>query len=366
MIFDLYLLRQFIKTFSLISFFFVSLFCVIDFLEKNTRYFPKYGTSGRVIVEYYVSQMPKLFVDLLPFAVLFTTIIVLWIFSRSGEISAMRAAGRSTVRICAPLIVAGLGASLVSFSLREFVVPFSMTHLKKVETVKIEKAELGKMFSESNWVKGENTILHFRALNQARQRLEGVEYFLIPPGQDVSEIRTVHYAQHASFDQKKGIWILSEVSVSQFDGRGRLVAQMFRPTVATNVVSKPPKLLGEGVTADQIGFFELSNLIAEAKRGGGALKRLEVELYQKLALPFASLIFVFFALPFALRRERQTDTYLGVLICLLAAILYWVGNLALRNLAVNGVMPPLIAAWLVTWILFLGSALVVRRLDNQI
>jgi lipopolysaccharide export system permease protein len=364
--FDLYLLRQFFKTFSLLSFFFVGLFCVIDFLEKNTRYFPKYGASGRVILEFYISQVPKLFVDLLPFAVLFTTIIVLWIFARSGEISAMRAAGRSTVRICAPLILAGFLASVGSFLLREFVVPRAMTHLKKVETVKIEKSELGKMFFESNWVKGENSILHFKALNQAKQRLEGVEYYEIPRGMDVSEVRTIHYARNAQFDSTKQVWVMSDVFVNRFDGRGRLVSQEKKPVLDTNVESKPPKLLGEGVTADQIGFFELGSLIREAKKGGGALKRLEVELYQKLALPFANLIFVFFALPFALRRERQTDTYLGVLICLAAAIMYWVGNLALRNLAINGVLPPYLAAWLVTWLLLGGSFLVVRRLDKAL
>jgi lipopolysaccharide export system permease protein len=366
MTFDLYLLRQFLKTFSLLSFFFIGLYCVIDFLEKNTRYFPKYGASGRVILEFYVSQLPKLFVDLLPFAVLFSTIVVLWTFARSGEIAAMRAAGRSTLRICAPVIFAGFLLSLGSFLLREFVVPRALNHLKKVETVKIEKAELGKLFFESNWVKGDHSVLHFKALNQVKQRLEGIEHYVMPEGSSVSDVRVFQYAQYAQFNENIKVWVLFDVSESRFDEKGILVKQQHLDSYHTNVVSKPPKLLGEGVTADQIGYFELRALVNEARKGGGALKRLEVELYQKLALPFANLIFVFFALSFALRRERQTDTYLGVLACLLAAILYWVGNLALRNLAVNGVVPPFLGAWLVTWVLLVGSYFVVRRLDTAL
>jgi lipopolysaccharide export system permease protein len=125
-------------------------------------------------------------------------------------------------------------------------------------------------------------------------------------------------------------------------------------------------LLGEGVTSDQIGFFELRELIDEARQGGGALKNLEVELFQKLSLPLANFIFVFFALPFALRRERQTDTYWGVLMCLGAAILYWIGNLVMRNLGVNGVVPPALAAWLVTLVLLGGCLWVVRKLDKTL
>jgi lipopolysaccharide export system permease protein len=288
----------------------------------------------------------------------------LWAFARSGEISAMRAAGRSTVRVCAPLIFAGVMAAAGSFLLSEIVVPRATIHLKKVETVKIEKSALGKMFFESNWVKGDNSILHFKLLNQAKQRLESVEYFVFDDG--VDQIRSFVHARFAQFDATSSVWVLHEAFVTKVNANGTVHGVAFAPTFKTNVESKPPKLLGEGVTSDQIGFFELRELIDEARQGGGALKNLEVELFQKLSLPLANFIFVFFALPFALRRERQTDTYWGVLICLGAAILYWIGNLVMRNLGVNGVVPPALAAWLVTLVLLGGCLWVVRKLDKTL
>ena len=50
-------------------------------------------------------------------------------------------------------------------------------------------------------------------------------------------------------------------------------------------------------------------------------------------------------LPFALRRERQADAYLELLVCLGAAIFYVLGNLALRGLAQTGSLNPYVAAW---------------------
>ena len=76
MIFARYLAREFAKINGFIVVFFLSMYCVIDFLEKNTRYFPKYDASGPVILEYYVTQLPKMFVDLLPFSTMFAAVVV--------------------------------------------------------------------------------------------------------------------------------------------------------------------------------------------------------------------------------------------------------------------------------------------------
>jgi lipopolysaccharide export system permease protein len=363
MIFGRYLVREFFKVNVFIILFFLTMYCVIDFLEKNTRYFPKYNAEGSVILEYYVTQLPKMTVDLLPFSTLFSAIVVLWLFAKNGEIAAMRAAGRSVLRICTPLLAVGLGLSVFSFAMNEWVVPRSTLHLKKVETIKIEKSELAKMFFESNWVRGENSILHFKELNQVTGALEGVEYFVF---RGSNEVKTFVHAKKAEFDVSQMAWRLDEALVSEFGRKAKLSQMQRYKSYLTNVVSQPPRLLREGVTSDQISFRELSRLIAQSKAAGGAISNREVELYQKISLPLANFLFVFFALPFALRRERQADTYMGIVYCLGAAIVFWVGNLSMRNLAQNGVIPPLIAAWVVTFLLGTACALLVRKLDSAV
>ncbi|MCA2959983.1 MAG: LptF/LptG family permease [Silvanigrellales bacterium] len=361
MIFARYLAREFLKINGFIIVFFLGMYCIIDFLEKNTRYFPKYDAQGVVILEFYLTQLPKMFVDLLPFSTMFSALITLFLFAKNGEISAMRAAGMSVFRVCRPLVVIGGVLSVVSFLMNEFVVPLSTLHLKKVETVKIEKSELGRMFFESNWVRGEGSILHFKSLNQLERGLEGVEYFVF---KNPAEVKLFVHARAAVFDTEKSAWTLRDARVTTFTDQGRLERVDFQAFYPTNVVSQPPRLLREGVTADQISYRELRELIEQSKRAGGAIASREVELYQKLSLPLANFLFVFFALPFALRKERQADTYIGVIYCLAAAILFWVGNLSMRNLGQNGVVPPLIAAWAVTGILGLFCFLLVRKLDR--
>jgi lipopolysaccharide export system permease protein len=358
MIFGKYLLREFIKLYFSICFGFLLIYCVIDFLEKNTRYFPKYNASGAVIVEYYLVQMPKMYVDISPFGVMLSSIITTLMFARSGEIAALRAAGQSIRAICRPLILMGLGLSLTLFAISEFIVPSALLQLQKIETVKIEKSSLSQMFLESQWVSGEDAILHFGKLNQLERSLMKPEYIVF---RNQNEVEQIVHAERAVFDSKTGYWTLMDAIVSKFSPVGELLSTDSVKEFKTTISSQPPKLLREGISSDLVSFRELRQVIGESQALGTGMKNRETDLYQKLSSPLANLVFAFFAFPFALRRERQADTYIGIVICLLTAAIFWGSAAAMRALASSGTVPAFIAGWGPTLLfLILGAALMLR------
>jgi lipopolysaccharide export LptBFGC system permease protein LptF len=65
-----------------------------------------------------------------------------------------------------------------------------------------------------------------------------------------------------------------------------------------------------------------------------------------------------------LRRERQADTYVSIVVCLVAAIVYWVGNASMKTMAQNGLLNPVVAAWLVNVVFLAGSVVILRKLDR--
>ena len=91
----------------------------------------------------------------------------------------------------------------------------------------------------------------------------------------------------------------------------------------------------------------------------------EADLYQKLSGPLSNLIFAFFALPFALRRERQADTYIGIVVCLLTAAVYWGGAASMRTMAVSGALSPHVAAWLPPIAFLCLGILLMVRVDRR-
>lgn len=356
-----YLIREFLKILLMILTTFVSVFCIVDFFEKNARYFPKYNPPMSVVLEFYLTQVPKLTVDVLPFTVMFSAIIVLWTFSRSGEISVLRAAGMPVSKICLPLFAVGLCLAVCSFLASEYVVPKTSTHLRWIETVKIENEKLDRMFFESNWIRGTNSFLRYGWLDRFAGSLEQPEYFVFS---DRGTITQFVQAQRAVFDPLEGRWILQNAAVTHFGvGQKKLQISMF-PAIRTTVYSHPPRLLKEGITHDQLSYRQLRTLVRESKQSGGMVAEREVELYQKLAFPFANVIFIFLAVPFALRKERQADTYIGVALVLVLALLFWLGNEVMRSLAQSSRLNPVLAAWTTSVVFTFFGIYLLRKVDK--
>ena len=77
------------------------------------------------VLEYSVAMTPEFLVTVLPIALLLALLYTLTNHARHNEITAMRAAGVSLWRVCAPYFVVGFIASIALFALNEFCVPRS-------------------------------------------------------------------------------------------------------------------------------------------------------------------------------------------------------------------------------------------------
>lgn len=364
MIFFRYVAQEFLKFVTMIVFFFSAIYCVIDFLEKNARYFPRHNASASVIFEYYVVQLPKMFVDLLPFAVLFAAIITFWSLSRSGEIAAARCSGASVFHVSLPVLLSGTVLSLLSFGLSEWIVPPAQQRLRVIETVKIEKSELSRMFLESHWIRSDDRMLHF-------QKYDRVTGALVQPTlyefADWSTLSAVIRSSFARFDDKSQSWVLRDAlrTVFPVTGLGSLSSSV-HPFFDSGIAAEPPRILSAGIQPTELGFFELLALIRESEEAGISAEKRLIDLYQKLSLPLACFLFAFLALPFVVRRERQAENYAGVVVALGLALLYWAGNFAMRSLAQSELIPPFLGAFSMSLLLLIFGLFQLRRLNSGI
>lgn len=372
MIFRWYLTKEFIRFGTMITLFFSLMYSLIDFLEKNARYFPRYDTPASVIFEFYLLQQPKMFVDILPFATLFASIITLWLFSRSGEIAAARAAGASLYAIGFPLFLAGMLLSVSSFCISEWIVPAAQNRLRYVESVKIEGSRLSRTFLESNWIRSGPLVMHFERYDRVRGVLrQPTLYSLEAQG----EIEWIAKSPTAAYDRDTGSWVLMHAVKTTFPRMSSDLSQQsqknvlkieYWPRIDSNLGAEPPRILSSGIAPNELGFFELKDLIRESETAGISAEKKLVDLYQKTSMPLANVLFVFLAMPFAMRRERQRETYTGILMALGLALMFWIGNLSLRGLAQSEVLPPFIAAFLMSFVLLSFGIYQIRRLNRSV
>lgn len=361
MVMGRYLFFQFFKSIFAVLIFTLALYFILTYMEDSQHYFPGYHVSTKTLFFYYFWQLPSITVIMLPFTVLIGGIVTNWILAKNGEIAALRAAGLSMVRISIPLICVGLFYSLAQFYLSEFVIPYTSTQFLKVKLNEVEKKNTGNIFSESKWLRTPTSILHYEKYEETKQILEKPEIFVL---NRFGLANKIVQAKSAHFDEKVGVWVLHYALVTNFNNASKVANEEVKPLFVSDIDFAPPKVLKQESESSQLSYWQLKKIIQEATQAGTNVSDRLVDLQLKLSQPFANLLFVFLTLPFALRKERQEENYIGIVLCLVSALIYWFGNMSLRNFAVKGIINPILAAWFMNVFIGVLSFILVRKLDK--
>lgn len=105
---------------------------VIQVLYDDFRDLREFGARGLVFWQYLAITIPSFLAIVLPLALLVSLLYVLGKLHRANEITAMRAAGVSIMRITAPIWVVGLLCCGLSWWLNTSVVPWSVTQSRLI------------------------------------------------------------------------------------------------------------------------------------------------------------------------------------------------------------------------------------------
>src|SRR5258707_12820317 len=119
---DRYLLRELLipLAYCLCGFL---IFWVFSDLFSQMAEFQRKKLVAHDIIAYYLVSTPEFLVVVVPIALLLALLYALTNHARHHEITAMRAAGISLWRICAPHLAVGVAASLLLFGFNEWLVP---------------------------------------------------------------------------------------------------------------------------------------------------------------------------------------------------------------------------------------------------
>ena len=113
---DRYVIRNFLQAYIYCIAGFLSIWLIFDISDNISTFIDeKFGLA--LTVKYYATQVPEVFIILLPVALLLALLFSLGRMSRSNEIVSMLTAGVSVPRVLAPLIGIGLLTVAASFAL---------------------------------------------------------------------------------------------------------------------------------------------------------------------------------------------------------------------------------------------------------
>jgi len=342
-IIDKYITSGFIWPFFYCLFLFVFLYTVADVLG-HLDILIRQDIPFAVVKEYYLASLPLIFVQTSPFAILLATVFLLGNLNRNNEILALRASGVDTLRIVTPLILIGLAVSLAVFLVNDKLVPQSSVSINTVQQLYFNKNKADRTQELENiTIFGKNGRLFYARLYDIKQKVLQDVVLLEHDTNQVLKRKIT--AQRMEWTGDK--WRFIGCAVFRFDKEGNVLGKpaIFRTPKIIQFDDRPENLLKEQTQPEFMNYGQLREYIhildLESK---STAKKLLVDMYYKLAVPFTGLVIMIIGIPFALKRTR-TKAIGSIGIALAISIIFYVANATFLALGKGGLVPPIIAAW---------------------
>jgi|AMWB02.1.fsa_nt_gi lipopolysaccharide export system permease protein len=328
---------------------FVTIYLLIDFLEKISKFTQAHADPLDILL-FFLYKTPSIVNQVIPLAVLMSTLLTLGILSRSSEIVAMQSCGISLRKIAAPLLWIAFILSLLTFFSNEAIIPETSQRMKYIEQVVIRGKNPNTFFRLNNiWYREANYVLQARLFIPEQKTLKGVT--LWQTTDDMQPVRRL--AADEGTWNGTGWTLKNAVEVDFSDGAATAFRKL--PVVAVRLNLQINDLKVWDKHADDMGFFNLRRYTEKLRRGGYDATRFLAQMHAKISFPFASLIMAFVGIPFALRGGRSSGIAVGIGLSLAIGFAYFILNAVLLSFGQTGILPPVVSAWAANFIFALSA-----------
>lgn len=338
-----YVIREYLKIFSLSLTSLILIYVVILFFQKVDLII-KHQAPFYLIFEYLLYKIPEVtFQWTLPYAILVSTLLTLGTLSRHSEVTAMKAGGISLYRITFPLLFLSLIVSLFSFWGNEYLVPFTNQKTRHLLSVRVRKEQSSSSFKNYKiWYHSDHRIFNIQLLDPEKKILKGFTLY-----QFDSQFRCTQRIDAREVKWVNGNWRFYEGAVRDFGETGTIQMTPFK---------KMDFFLPENWDSFQtierqsreMSYTDLRTYIQKIQSSGYDATRYLVDLYSKYSYPLLNFIMVLIGIPFALKTSRSGGVALSIGISIMIGFAYGVTFYIFLSFGKSGVLSPALSSWIPT------------------
>jgi lipopolysaccharide export system permease protein len=291
----------------------------------------------RQIFTYVALSIPAHAYELFPVVVLIGTLYVLAHLASNSEYTVMRASGLSPGRAGLTLVKIGVAFIVATFVIGEWVAPHAEEAAKKVR-LRAMSSLIGDDLSSGLWFKDERSFINVREARQAHQ-LQGVRIYEFD---QAYRLRVVTLAQRAEY-RGNGVWTLLEVAQTFFEeGTAPKVARHAEADWRSKV--NPDMLDALIVLPERMSTWALYKYIQHLAGNRQKTERFEIAMWKKVFYPFAALVMMALALPFAYMQARAGMVGVKVFLGIMLGIFFHMLNSLFSHIGLLQNWPPIAAA----------------------
>ncbi|MBM3498977.1 MAG: YjgP/YjgQ family permease [Armatimonadetes bacterium] len=297
-------------------------------------------TPPVLVAQYLWLRSPGAFVWAMPVGTLVAVSLAMARATREGEVTAIRAAGVSLLRLCLPFVLAGALATVGAFALNEWVVPDANDAAGRVMeqirmTQPVLREEHNQFFRDR-----EGRVFYVQHMNADTNFLENVVIWSFDQDGRLREITQARYA-----DLQGSVWWLHEGHSQGFNEWDRPGPPKLFDTRRIELWAALQNYYAEKRSAFEMSARELRDQVAVLESAGKSARSLEVELQFKYSIPAACFVFALIGAPLAFRYARW-GAFGGLLVAILIVFLYNGVRSWTLAFGLAGTLHPVMAGWL--------------------
>ncbi|AGA34837.1 permease YjgP/YjgQ family protein [Thioalkalivibrio nitratireducens DSM 14787] len=305
----------------------------------------QYGLWEAVV--YVLLTLPRRVYELVPTAALLGSLLWLGNLASNSELTAMRAAGVTRVRLVSWVMQGGLVVVVGMVGLGELLAPEAEARAQHLKAFAFdERMTVGRI---GLWARDGNRIVHADAVLPG-DRLAGVRVIELGP---TGGVRSITKVDRAEFEGDR--WRLLEVARSRVSPFGVIperqseeISDRLLAPEYFGVLVVEPRQMAAGDLARYIRYLQENHLESAAY---------EVAFWQRVILPASTWVMLLLAIPFLFGHQREGGAGRRLFIGLVLGVGFVIVMRTMTHMGLVYDLPPWVAASAPLW-LFLLIALV--------
>ncbi len=308
-----------------------SFFNFIDELEEIGR-----GSYGLLQASMVVSlRAPGLAYELFPIAALIGSLLGLGSMVENSEISVVRCAGVSKIRIIWSVMKAGLFFVVIAVVVGELLLPPAERYAREYRSLAIND-RISQRSENGYWARDGNSYINIREV-LPNDRFAEIDIYEFDAD---NRLRTATRAESAHYEG--GHWELRDIRQTFFqDGP---VESRHSEKASWDSLLDPGLINMVAINPDALSLVDLARYVNFIRSSGQSAQRYEHALWVKMGYPIATAVMVFLAIPLVLRASRSISMGRRIMIGALIGLVFHIMNQASGHLGVVFSTPAVVSA----------------------
>lgn len=351
-----YLAREIYKSTAFVALAFMGLFAFFDFINelgdlgKGTYHLPQ-------AFLFVLLSLPGHLYELFPIAVLVGTLIALSVMASNSEYTVLRVSGLSPWRAAGMLARIGIIFVVLTLVLGELLAPVAE---RAAQQLRLERlgATVAQELKTGLWVRSDTRFVNVGEV-LPDGTLKSVRIYEFDPQMHLLSISEAASGQYVH----ENLWRLHNVLRTRFSEAGSSVEKTeqldwksaLTPDMLSVLLVRPEKMSVWGL------YQYAEHLAINHQR----TERYEIALWKKLIYPFASLVMMGLALPFAYLMVRAGGVGGKLFAGVMLGVLFHFLNSLFSYLGMLQSWPPLLSAILPSAIFLIAAIVMMWRVERR-